>query len=178
MCASRRCGRPAATCFMISGCQPACLPIGKNTALVHWSASALSTAGVCPGHGPSSNVRTTSWSLQEIVGLEMLEAEAGAAGGVNLDDARNAERVRIVALGVAAAGAARRRAPSGGRWGWAAPGGGGRRHRDRKERSPKHCASRSPYEEVSIFVSTIHRGFELPSQRRPRYRRNAGIILV
>src|SRR5262249_5315768 len=25
----------AATCFMISGCHPACLPIGKNTALVH-----------------------------------------------------------------------------------------------------------------------------------------------
>ena len=37
--------------------------------------------------------------LQEVVGLEVLEAEAGTAGGVDLDDAGNAERVRVVALG-------------------------------------------------------------------------------
>src|SRR5262245_11741631 len=34
--------------------------MGKNVARTHWSASALSTAGVLPGHGPSSNVNTTS----------------------------------------------------------------------------------------------------------------------
>src|SRR5262245_38285304 len=34
--------------------------MGKNVARTHWSASALSTAGVLPGHGPSSNVSTTS----------------------------------------------------------------------------------------------------------------------
>src|SRR5665811_876065 len=34
--------------------------MGKNRALVHCAASALSTAGVLPGHGPSSKVSTTS----------------------------------------------------------------------------------------------------------------------
>ena len=41
-----------------------CRPIGKNKALVHSSASALSTVGVV-GHGPSSNVSTTSWSVRK-----------------------------------------------------------------------------------------------------------------
>src|SRR5581483_5846113 len=41
-------------------CQLACLPISKNVALRHSSVSALSTAGVLPGQGPSSKVRTTS----------------------------------------------------------------------------------------------------------------------
>ena len=36
---------------------------------------------------------------QEVVLLEMLEAEARTAGGVDLDRARNAERIRIVAFG-------------------------------------------------------------------------------
>ena len=36
---------------------------------------------------------------QEVVSFEMLEAETGAAGGVDLHHARNAECVRIVALG-------------------------------------------------------------------------------
>src|SRR5713226_4488754 len=43
----------------------ACLPIGKNTALVHSSASALSTRGVFTGHGPSSKVSTTSLSVRK-----------------------------------------------------------------------------------------------------------------
>jgi hypothetical protein len=35
---------------------------------------------------------------QEVIGLEMLEAEAGSAGGVDLDDAGDAERVRVFAF--------------------------------------------------------------------------------
>ena len=41
-----------------------CLPTGKNRPLVHSSASAFSTAGVV-GHGPSSNVSTTSLSVRK-----------------------------------------------------------------------------------------------------------------
>ena len=37
---------------------------------------------------------------QEVVGLEVLEAEAGAAGGVDLDHALDAERIRIVTFGL------------------------------------------------------------------------------
>ena len=44
---------------------------------------------------------------QEIVGFELLEAEAGAAGGIDLNHARDAERIRIPA------GRARR---GGGSW--------------------------------------------------------------
>src|SRR5262245_9645500 len=51
---------PAATCLRIPGSHIACLPIGKKIALVHCSARAASTAGVRPGHGPSSKVNTTS----------------------------------------------------------------------------------------------------------------------
>ena len=36
---------------------------------------------------------------QEVISLEMLEAEARAAGGVNLHDARNAEGIRVVTFG-------------------------------------------------------------------------------
>ena len=50
----------AATCLAISGCHIACSPISKNVALRQLSASALSTAGVFSGHGPSSKVSTTS----------------------------------------------------------------------------------------------------------------------
>src|SRR5947207_8078766 len=45
-------------------------PIGKKIAFVQWAASAASTAGVFFGHGPSSNVSTTSpgrrksWALK------------------------------------------------------------------------------------------------------------------
>src|SRR5688572_7960574 len=34
--------------------------MGKNVARTQWSASALSTAGVLAGHGPSSKVKSTS----------------------------------------------------------------------------------------------------------------------
>src|SRR5207344_2618460 len=50
----------AATCLAISGCHIACWPISKNVALRQLSESALSTAGVFSGHGPSSKVNTTS----------------------------------------------------------------------------------------------------------------------
>ena len=60
--------------------------------------SALSsTAGVL-GQGPSSKVKTTSLVVEEAVLLEMLEAEAGAAGGVDLDDPREAHAAGLVAL--------------------------------------------------------------------------------
>ena len=51
------------------------------------------------GHGPSSKVSTTSLVLEEVVGLEMLEAEARTACGVDLDDARDAHRIRVGAFG-------------------------------------------------------------------------------
>src|SRR4029077_535928 len=44
----------AANCLAISGCHTACSPISKNVALRQLSASALSTAGVLSGQGPSS----------------------------------------------------------------------------------------------------------------------------
>src|SRR5258707_14278332 len=50
----------AATCLRISGAHMVCSPIGKKIALVHWAASAASTAGVLWGQGPSSKVSTTS----------------------------------------------------------------------------------------------------------------------
>ena len=61
---------------------------------------------------------------QEVVGLEVLEAEARAAGGVDLHDARDAERVRIVAL---CRGVRRRGGGAGGRAGGTAPAAAGRR---------------------------------------------------
>src|SRR4051812_3715400 len=99
----------AATCLRISGCHVACLPIGKNTALVHCAASAARTAGVLRGQGPSSKVSTTSpgrrksWLLRcskpkpgppvvststtrdtpSASGLAQLDAALLAAGGVN-----------------------------------------------------------------------------------------------
>jgi hypothetical protein len=53
------------TRLVISGCQVACSPISKNVAFRHSSANALSTAGVLPGQGPSSNVKTTSLSRKK-----------------------------------------------------------------------------------------------------------------
>ena len=47
---------------MISGCQPACLPIGKKTALRTVPAKALSTAGVSRPRTIVGRSRTTSWS--------------------------------------------------------------------------------------------------------------------
>ncbi len=50
--------------------------------------------------------------LEEVVLAEMLEAEAGPAGGVDLDRARNAKRVRIAGAGLGAPRGAGR--PAGG----------------------------------------------------------------
>src|SRR5262249_11260209 len=55
----------AATCLRISGCQVACLPMGKKIALVQCDANAASTAGVWFGQGPSSKESTTSWSRRK-----------------------------------------------------------------------------------------------------------------
>src|ERR1700709_870302 len=54
----------AGASLRISGGAGECLPIGKNTALVHSSASVFRTEGVV-GHGPSSNVSTTSLSVRK-----------------------------------------------------------------------------------------------------------------
>src|SRR6185437_12280186 len=55
----------------------ACLPIGKNSPLVHSSASAFSTAGVLPGHGPSSNVSTTSFGSRKSSCLKCSKPKPG-----------------------------------------------------------------------------------------------------
>src|ERR1700731_1345256 len=46
-----------------SGCADAGLPSTKNVARTHSAASAARIFGVVGGHGPSSKVSTTSWSL-------------------------------------------------------------------------------------------------------------------
>ncbi len=66
-----------ATCLRISGCQMACLPIGKNVALMQCSASAASTAGVLCGQGPSSKVRTTSLSWRKSCSLKCSNPKPG-----------------------------------------------------------------------------------------------------
>ena len=53
------------------------MPIEKNRPLVHWSASALSTAGVLTGHGPSSNVSTTSLSARKSSCLKCSKPKPG-----------------------------------------------------------------------------------------------------
>jgi integrase len=55
----------AATVSALAGCQLAFSPISKNVALRHSSWSALSTATVLTGRGPSSNVKTTSLSWRK-----------------------------------------------------------------------------------------------------------------
>jgi hypothetical protein len=52
------------------------LPIGKKTALVQWAASAASTAGIARPR-PVVEGEHDLARPQEIVALEMLEAEAG-----------------------------------------------------------------------------------------------------
>ena len=66
----------------------------KNIALVHWSASALSTRRRIARPRTVVEGQHDFLVAQEVVGLEMLEAEARAAGGVDLHHARDAERVR------------------------------------------------------------------------------------
>src|SRR6266480_839194 len=67
----------AATCLRIPGSQVACLPIGKKTALVQCEASAASTAGVFFGHGPSSNVSTTSLARRKSCSLKCSKPKPG-----------------------------------------------------------------------------------------------------
>src|SRR3954453_2419786 len=45
--------------------------------VVHWSASAFSTAGVLRGHGPSSKVRTTSFSFRKSSSLKCSKPKPG-----------------------------------------------------------------------------------------------------
>ena len=69
---------PAAiTCLVISGCQVACSPISKKVAFRHSSVSALSTAGVLPGQGPSSKVKTTSLSRRKSYCLKCSKPKPG-----------------------------------------------------------------------------------------------------
>src|SRR5437763_2614065 len=55
----------------------ACLPIAKNSPLVHSSSSAFSTAGVLPGHGPSSKVSTTSFGSRKSSCLKCSKPKPG-----------------------------------------------------------------------------------------------------
>src|ERR1700687_5921059 len=55
----------AATCLRVSGKEGAVLAIGKKIPVVHSSASVFKTEGVLTGHGPSSNVSTTSLSRRK-----------------------------------------------------------------------------------------------------------------
>src|SRR5258708_1113687 len=94
----------ATTCLRISGCQLACLPIGKKVAFTHCAASAASTAGVLPGHGPSSNVSTTSPGSRKscalncslpkpgplVVSISTVRATPSAPGFLQLDLAATA----------------------------------------------------------------------------------------
>jgi hypothetical protein len=82
------------TRLAISGCHVACFPISKNVALGHSSASASSTALVLPGHGPSSNVKTTFCVAKEVVSFKVLKAEAGP-GRIDVYDAGDPERIRF-----------------------------------------------------------------------------------
>src|SRR5215472_16297855 len=69
---------PAAiTILVISGRQVACSPISKNVALAQLSVSALITAGVFSGHGPSSKVSTTSLSRRKSYCLKCSVPKAG-----------------------------------------------------------------------------------------------------
>src|SRR5271169_4289771 len=69
---------PAAISVLVrSGRQVACSPISKNVALAQLSASALSTAGVFSGHGPSSKVSTTSLSRRKSYCLKCSVPKAG-----------------------------------------------------------------------------------------------------
>ena len=94
----------------------ACLPIGKKIALHAFVGQRLE-------HRRRGRPRAVVEGqhdfvvAQEVVLLEMLEAEARAAGGVDLDGAGHAERIRIVAL---APRTSRRRRGASGRLGAAA----------------------------------------------------------
>ena len=72
-----------------SGCAEADLPIRKKVARTHSRASAASTFGVVPGHGPSSKVSTTSRSSQRQGLRKALQADARRGSGID-----GAERVR------------------------------------------------------------------------------------
>ena len=128
-CACRRSCPAATTCLVISGCQLACSPISKKVAFKHLLVSALSD-----GHGvlrPGTVVEGQHHFLvaQEIVLLEMLEAEARAAGGVDFDYARKAHAARLVAgrdAARAAAAAAASGVPAASDWTCSAPAWSGR----------------------------------------------------
>src|SRR5260221_6015809 len=51
--------------------------MGKKVARRHWSASALSTAGVVLSQGPSSKVNATSWSRRKSRLLKCCEPKPG-----------------------------------------------------------------------------------------------------
>src|SRR4029077_738335 len=89
----------AATSLDRSGRQVACLPISKNVALVQLSLSALSTIGVFSGHGPSSNVSTTSLSRRKSYCLKCSVPNAGPPL-VSISTTRE----RPIALGLSQAG--------------------------------------------------------------------------
>ena len=93
----------AATCFMISGCHPACFPMGKKIA--------LALLGQCLEHGRRMS---RPWTViegqddlfiaEKIIGLEMLESEVGSASRVDLDNAGNPRALGLSHFAAAGAG--------------------------------------------------------------------------
>src|SRR5262249_62009511 len=65
----------------MSGCATALRPSTKNVAFTHSLLSASSTFGVVPGHGPSSNVSTTSFASKGSVAGERFRPTRGGAPG-------------------------------------------------------------------------------------------------
>src|SRR5262249_50863716 len=91
----------AATSRDMSGRQVACWPISKKVALMQFSLSALSTIGVLSGHGPSSNVSTTSLSRRKSYCLKCSVPNAGPPA-VSISTIRD----RPIAFGLSQAGTA------------------------------------------------------------------------
>src|SRR5437764_4910065 len=110
----------ATTCLRISGCQVACLPIGKNVALMQCADSAASTAGVLFGHGPSSKVSTTSPASRKSCALNCTKPKPGPPV-VSISTTRDTES----ALGLPGQGAGIAAAAAVGALGGAAGAAGG-----------------------------------------------------
>ena len=73
----------------------ACRPIGKKIALVQCAASAASTFGVLRPGAVVEGQHDLAFA-QKIMALEVLEAEARPAGGINLNNSRHSEGARII----------------------------------------------------------------------------------
>ena len=69
------------------GMRMACLPIAKNSALVHCAAGALSTAARIVGWYRQGQ---HDFARPEVIGFELRKAKAGPTGGVDFHGSRDA----------------------------------------------------------------------------------------